>query len=138
MGPRYLNFVFGFGSGFWVLEISKNQGFGSGSKTGSGRVFISEKLFIINWLTFCIFLNKFWLTLMKLFHKKTKNNWNSDQWKTIKYSPLKSTGKTFKMRAGYRPKWVLIPINNLRLCLVLGCFRNVLGTFYKEVLKNLS
>ncbi len=32
----------------------------------------------------------------------------------------------------------LDPINNLRLCLVLGCFRNVLGTFYKGVFKNHS
>ncbi len=32
----------------------------------------------------------------------------------------------------------LVPINNLRLCLVLGCFRNVLGTFYKGVFKNHS
>ncbi len=32
----------------------------------------------------------------------------------------------------------LLPINNSRLCLVLGCFRNVLGTFYKGVFKNHS
>jgi hypothetical protein len=30
------------------------------------------------------------------------------------------------------------PINNLRLCLISGCFRNVLGTFYKGVFKNRS
>jgi hypothetical protein len=30
------------------------------------------------------------------------------------------------------------PINNLRLCLVLGCFKNVFGTFYKGVFKNHS
>jgi hypothetical protein len=41
-------------------------------------------------------------------------------------------------RRFFGPKLLIDLINNLRLCLILGCFRNVFGTFYKGDCKNRS